>query len=75
MLLGTLEERDVNRSKCMPKYLPKSFPSAALGLSVASVLIPGIARFQVKPAKPEANHPKRLGGIVLPDPNAINKKI
>ena len=75
MLLGTLEERDVNRSKCMPKYFPKSFPTAALGLSVASVLIPGTARSQAKPAKTEAHPPKTVGGIVLPDPNAINKKI
>ena len=75
MLLGTLEERDVNRSKCMPKYFPKSFPTAALGLSVASALIPTIARSQAKPAKTEANPPKTVRGIVLPDPNAINKKI
>ena len=59
----------------MPKYFPKSFPTAALGLSVASVLIPGTARSQAKPAKTEAHPPKTLGGIVLPDPNAINKKI
>ena len=59
----------------MPKYFPKSFPTAALGLSVASALIPTIARSQAKPAKTEANPPKTVRGIVLPDPNAINKKI
>ena len=59
----------------MPKYFPKSFPTAALGLSVASALIPTIARSQAKPAKTEADPPKTLRGIVLPDPNAINKKI
>jgi hypothetical protein len=75
MLLGTLEGRDVNRSKYMPKYLPKSFPIAALGLSVANALIPRLARSQAGPAKTEANPPRTVRGIVLPDPNAINKKI
>ena len=68
VLLGILEVRDVNRSKCMSKYLPKPFPIAALGLSVTSVLIPSIARSQAKSGK-------TVGGTVLPDPNAINKKI
>ena len=65
--MGILEERNVNRSKRMSKYLVKPFLITALGLS-AGVLIPSIAHSQAKPVK-------TLGGTVLPDPNAINKKI
>lgn len=68
MLLGTLEARDVNRSKCMSKYLPKPLLIAALGLSAANVTFPSIARSQTKPTK-------TVGGVALPDPDAINKKI
>jgi hypothetical protein len=52
----------------MSKYLPKPLPIAALGLSAASVTFPSIARAQTKPTK-------TVGGVALPDPNAINKKI
>ncbi len=58
----------------MSKHLPQTLSTAALGLSVASVLIPMTAHSQAKPAKTEANAAK-IGGIALPDPNQINKKI
>ena len=34
-----------------------------------------VARSQSKPAKSEATPPKTVGGVALPDPNALNKKI
>ena len=52
----------------MSKYLPKPLPIAALGLSAASAIFPSSAHSQTKPAK-------TVGGVVLSDPNAINKKI
>jgi hypothetical protein len=58
----------------MSKYLHKA-SSIGLGLSVPMVLVADVARSQAKPAKTEANPPKTVGGIALPDPNAINKKI
>ena len=52
----------------MSKYLPKPLPIAALGLSAASATFPTIAYSQTKPTK-------TVGGVALPDPDAINKKI
>jgi hypothetical protein len=57
------------------QHLPKTLLTKGLGISVASSLIPTAARSQGKPAKTEANPPKTVGGIELPDPNAINKKL
>ncbi len=59
----------------MSSHLPKSVLISSVGISVASILIPTVARSQAKPAKTEATPPKTVGGVALPDPNAINKKI
>jgi hypothetical protein len=58
----------------MSKYLHKA-SSIGLGVTIPTVLMANVARSQAKPAKTEANEPKTVGGVALPDPNAINKKI
>jgi hypothetical protein len=59
----------------MSSHLPKSLLISSLGISVSSALLPTVARSQAKPAKPEAAPPRTVGGVELPDPNAINRKI
>ena len=59
----------------MSSHLPKSLLISSLGISVSSALIPIVARSQSKPPKSEETLPKTVGGVALPDPNAINKKI
>jgi hypothetical protein len=59
----------------MSSHLPKSLLISSLGISVSSVLTPVVARSQEKTTKTEATPPRTVGGVVLPDPNAINKKI
>jgi hypothetical protein len=59
----------------MSDHLPKLSLIKGVGISVAGTLIPTIARAQAKPAKTEATPPRTVGGVALPDPNAINKKI
>ena len=59
----------------MSDHLPKLSLIKGVGISVAGTLIPTIAYAQAKPAKTEATPPRTVGGVVLPDPNAINRKI
>ncbi len=59
----------------MSSHLPKSVLISSVGISVSSALIPTAARSQSKPAKSESTPPRTVGGVALPDPNAINKKI
>lgn len=59
----------------MSDHLPKLSLIKGVGISVAGTLIPTIAHAQAKPATTEATPPKTVGGVALPDPNAINKKI
>ena len=59
----------------MSDHLPKLSLIKGVGISVAGTLIPTMAHAQAKPAKTEATPPRTVGGVVLPDPNAINKKI
>jgi hypothetical protein len=59
----------------MSSHLPKSILISSVGISVSSALIPMVAQSQSKPAKSEATPPRTVGGVALPDPNAMNKKI
>jgi hypothetical protein len=59
----------------MSSHLPKSVLISSVGIALSSALIPTIARSQSKPAKSESTPPRTVGGVVLPDPSAINKKI
>ncbi len=59
----------------MSSHLPKSLLISSVGISVSSVLIPTVARSQAKPTNTEAAPPRTVGGVALPDPHAINKKI
>ena len=59
----------------MSTHLPKSVLISSVGISVSSTLIPTVARSEPEPAKSEATPPRTVGGVALPDPNAINKKI
>ncbi len=59
----------------MSSHLPKSLLISSVGISVSSALIPDVARSQSKATKTEATPPRTVGGVELPDPNAINKKI
>jgi hypothetical protein len=75
MLLGNLEICNIIRSKSMSEHLPKLSLIQGVGISVAGALIPIIARSQSKSAKTDSTPIKIVGGVALPDPNAINKKI
>jgi hypothetical protein len=59
----------------MSSHLPKSVLISSLGISVSSALIPTVAHSQSKSAKTEATPPRTVGGVALPDPNAMNRKI
>jgi hypothetical protein len=59
----------------MSSHLPKSVLISSVGIALSSALIPTVARSQSKPAKSESTPPRTVGGVALPDPNAINKKI
>jgi hypothetical protein len=59
----------------MSSHLPKSLLISSVGISVSSALVPIVARSQSKAAKSEATPPRTVGGVALPDPNAMNKKI
>ena len=59
----------------MSSHFPKSLLISSVGISVSSALIPPVARSQAKSANTEATPPRTVGGVALPDPNAINRKI
>jgi hypothetical protein len=59
----------------MSSRSPKALLIRGAGISALSILIPTAAQSQSKPAKNEATAPRTVGGVALPDPNAINKKI
>jgi hypothetical protein len=59
----------------MSIQLPKLSLVRGVGISVGGTLIPTVVHSQAKPINTEATSTRTVGGVALPDPNAINKRI